>query len=571
MFGESYFATRKKLAGVVDDVRNLAGRSGVELNGFADDSKLLRGLKSPYLFVVCGEVNAGKSTFINGLFGEELCEVNVLPQTDRVLWYRYGEPARDEEITPVLEERYRAIDFLQDFNVVDTPGTNSVIRGHQAITERFLPVADLVLFVFPAGNPWGAATWDFIARFPDELRGKVAFVLQQKDLREEREIEIIIEHVRELAQQKLGAAPEVFAVSGKLAVEAKKRAPFESRRWEESGYPHLERFVSRIVTESPGRRKVLCEIREAATHGLREIENALEAQAELVRTQGSLLRELEGEIDRQCDRYGGNFEDKIASLGEVFSEEGRNALHLLRERIGIGLSLFSLFKQDESPAEIEKALSNAVQAAIEDLADAEAADLTRLCREHWEHVAPRIRRELGIEPPAITAGEVDREEAVRRFVRRLGRAARQSVAKLKLRGRLEMQLDLRRNVLQRFVAAALLLLSAGGALGAMRFDVEAWGAIGLAVLVALTGYAQARRSGRRLLRRFAERIEESREPFTEMLSGEYREGVRAFFSQYAKLFDLVEESIEEARAGLAPRQREWRNIYIEMKALEEEI
>ena len=62
MFGERYFATRKKLARVVGDVRGLAQSTGTELNGFADDSELLQGLKNPFLFVVCGEVNAGKST-----------------------------------------------------------------------------------------------------------------------------------------------------------------------------------------------------------------------------------------------------------------------------------------------------------------------------------------------------------------------------------------------------------------------------------------------------------------------------------------------------------------------------
>jgi predicted GTPase len=184
MFGERYFATRQKLAAVVNDTRDLARTSGVELNGFAADSELFEGFANPFLFVVCGEVNAGKSTLINGLFGQELCSVNVLPETERVTWYRYGETSHNEEITEVLEERYRPIEFLSDFNSVDTPGTNSVIRGHQAITERFLPVADLVLFVFPVSNPWGAATWDFIARFPEELRGKVAFFLQQKDQRD---------------------------------------------------------------------------------------------------------------------------------------------------------------------------------------------------------------------------------------------------------------------------------------------------------------------------------------------------------------------------------------------------
>ena len=73
MFGERYFATRQKLSALVGDTRALARASGVEVSGFSEDSELLERLENPCLFVVCGEVNAGKSTLINGLFGEELC------------------------------------------------------------------------------------------------------------------------------------------------------------------------------------------------------------------------------------------------------------------------------------------------------------------------------------------------------------------------------------------------------------------------------------------------------------------------------------------------------------------
>ena len=268
MFGERYFATRKRLVRVTDDVRRLAGETGYVLDGFSPDGELVQGLKNPFLFVVSGEVNAGKSTLINGLFGADMCEVNILPQTDRVLWYRHGEE-KDVETTPVLVERYRDIDFLRDFNIVDTPGTNSVVKGHQSIAERFLPVADLVLFVFPVSNPWGAATWDFITKFPDEIQGRVVFILQQKDLRSEEELKIIMEHMRELAVQKMGKEPDIFAVSGRAAMEAKKQEPFEQRIWRESGYPALEDFISKVVTESPGRRKLLKDVHDALVVALK--------------------------------------------------------------------------------------------------------------------------------------------------------------------------------------------------------------------------------------------------------------------------------------------------------------
>ncbi|MFP6866425.1 MAG: dynamin family protein [Roseibacillus sp.] len=571
MFGERYFATRQKLGAVVHDARELARNLGVELNGFSEESELLQGLENPFLFVVSGEVNAGKSTLINGLFGEELCSVNVLPETQRVLWYRYGKDEHDDEITEILEERYRSIEFLSDFNIVDTPGTNSVVRGHQAITESFLPVADLVLFVFPVSNPWGAATWDFIARFPEELRGKVAFVLQQKDLRNDNELAIIMEHMRELARQKMGETPDVFAVSGKQAMQAKLRRPFEDKIWKSSGYPELEAFISRIVTNSPSRRQVLRDVRDATSRALRRIEDQIDSSSRTVERKMRVLRDLENETDHQRDAYGSEFEEKLQALGGVFVAEGEKSLDLLRKRVAVWPSLLSLFRRDESPAEIERSLSSTLEGAIGEMTEGEAEELRKLCGKHWEHIAPRIKEKIELDPPKVDGGDVNQSGAREHFVRRMARAARQSAVKLKLRGLLEMQLDSRRSVLQRFVVGTLVLLSIGGALGAAGLHPYSWLAVSFAIVLGTLGVVQAQRSGAELVKWFGERIQRSQETFADMLSSEYREGVRDYFKEYAVLFEKVRRELLKTKAEIKPRHEEWNELFLELKAIEQDL
>ena len=571
MFGERYFATRKKLARVVADVRGLAESTGLELNGFGADSELLQGLKNPFLFVVCGEVNAGKSTLINGLFGAGMCETNILPQTDRVMWYRYGDEARDEEITPVLEERYREIDFLHDFNIVDTPGTNSVMRGHQAITERFLPVADLVLFVFPVSNPWGAATWDFIARFPEALRGKVAFILQQKDLRDDNELAIITEHMRQLAFQKLGEKPQVFAVSGRMALEAKRRQPFEERGWRASGYPQLEEFISSVVTNSPGRRQVLRDVRDATAGALRRIEEQIEERTRLVVMHEAFLRELDGEVDHLRDEYCQATNGKFGGLGEVFTDEGDGALDGLKKRVGLVRTIKSLFVRDDSPALMEKALSKAVEEAVQELAEVDGEHMEGLCRKHWERTTPRIMDRLGLDPPSIDGDDSDMRECREQFAKRLGRAARKGVMALKLRGVLDMQLEARRSVLRRFVAGTLFLVSVGGGLGALGMHPYSWITMAAAGVVGLLGAWQARRSGIETVHWFAGRLAQCRSSFAESMTPDYLEGVRRFFAEYSKLIDVVRRDVSRSKRELKPREDEWNNLFVELKAIEQEL
>src|SRR5881397_3423155 len=109
---------------------------------------LMTDLREPLLFVAVGEVKSGKSSLLNALFGQEFAKVDVLPATDRVYIFRHGAAEKSVEVSAQLTERYLPIQFLQDFNVVDTPGTNTMVPEHQTITESFVPRADIVLFVF---------------------------------------------------------------------------------------------------------------------------------------------------------------------------------------------------------------------------------------------------------------------------------------------------------------------------------------------------------------------------------------------------------------------------------------
>jgi hypothetical protein len=39
---------------------------------------------------------------------------------------------------------YVPVEWLKELNLVDTPGTNAIIRMHQQITEHFIPQSDMV-------------------------------------------------------------------------------------------------------------------------------------------------------------------------------------------------------------------------------------------------------------------------------------------------------------------------------------------------------------------------------------------------------------------------------------------
>src|SRR4051794_4573048 len=253
MIADSYLQLRTELETALAGLLKLSTEMRRDSANLDILHGLLTDIREPLLFVVVGEVKAGKSSLLNGLFGQEFAKVDVLPATDRVYIFRYGDEEKSVEVSPQLVERYQPIAFLRDFNVVDTPGTNTMVPQHQTITETFIPRADLVLFVFSVTNPWTQSAWTLLDLVQKKWLKNVVFVLQQADLRDLPEIEIIRRHLADTALQKLGFTPPIFAVSARKALLARTTGIDKERLWDESGFGPLEAQINHMVTESGAR------------------------------------------------------------------------------------------------------------------------------------------------------------------------------------------------------------------------------------------------------------------------------------------------------------------------------
>ncbi len=174
-------------------------------------------IHDPFLFVIVGEVKAGKSSFVNALLssGKEVCKVAPQPMTDTIQQIMYGEEEHTVEVTPFLKKIYQPVEILKEISIVDTPGTNTIIEKHQEITEGFIPSADLIVFVFEAKNPYRQSAWDFFKFIHTDWQRKVLFVLQQKDLLSPADLEVNINGVAAQAIKYGIAQPIVFSVSAK--------------------------------------------------------------------------------------------------------------------------------------------------------------------------------------------------------------------------------------------------------------------------------------------------------------------------------------------------------------------
>ena len=325
MVADLYLQLRTRTEAAVTALLKLAADMQRDPSTLDTLQNMLKDVREPLLFVVVGEVKAGKSSLLNALFGQEFCKVDVLPATDRIYIFKHGPREQSVDVSNQVTERYQPIAFLQDFNIVDTPGTNTMVAEHQTITENFVPRADLILFVFSVVNPWGASAWELLRFVNQKWLKNVVFVLQQADLRGPGEVEVIERHLRETAQQKLGFAPPIFAVSARKAFLARTSGADKPRLWEESRFEALEQHISLMVDESKHGLPKLMSTCQTATvilidssmrvrnilgtivrdeEQLQRLEGILETRKEqTLRQVGGFLRGIE-QACRRCETEG---------------------------------------------------------------------------------------------------------------------------------------------------------------------------------------------------------------------------------------------------------------------------
>ncbi len=342
-------------------------------------------LESAALFVIVGEVKSGKSSFINALLGEDVCEVAPDPCTAGIQELVYGEERSKTTLGDQWERLRLPRPVLRDITIVDTPGTNSIIRNHQTITENYIPKSDLVVFVFPAKNPHTATAWDLLSLVRKDWHRKTVFVLQQADLASQRELSVNQESVRQYAHERNVQNPVLFTLSAKRELEGAS----------DSGFAEFREFLrSAVESGEVWRMKVEGSrdtVRKIAGDLLAKLGNEKAALVEDRAFYQDLLARVEGRREKAqslrrlvVDSLGLSY-DRLASRLEDDFREGlevgtilRRSIPFLRDKdvktwIRETQEKFEKTAKEEIEAEssrVSKDLSDEMKAMLDDLSAA---------------------------------------------------------------------------------------------------------------------------------------------------------------------------------------------------------
>jgi small GTP-binding protein len=279
--------------------------------------KSLEQLDELFLLVVVGEFNAGKSAFINALLGQRLLREGVTPTTTQINTIRYG-PTGDRQ---ALDENHHVItlpvDLLSEISIVDTPGTNAVIRAHEAITTNFIPRADLVLFVTSTDRPFTESERLFLERIRDWGK-KVVVIVNKIDLLENSdELDQVVRFITDNALALLGITPEIFPVSAKWAQQAKQGEP---NLWAPSRFELLEGYIFNTLDETSRIRLKLLNPLGVGLFQVGYYLNLVTDRLRLLEDDVEMLSDVEAQLALYQEDMQRDFQFRMADIEKILYE-----------------------------------------------------------------------------------------------------------------------------------------------------------------------------------------------------------------------------------------------------------
>src|SRR5919107_1260011 len=297
------------------------------LQGFGtppEDATLVRrkleDLEELFLLVIVGEFNSGKSAFINALLGEdELSREGVTPTTDRITVLKHGEEAIERERREGILEKEHPNDFLREVAIVDTPGTNAIIRHHEELSRGFVPRSDLVLFVTSSDRPFTESEREYLEMIRDWGK-KIVLVINKVDLLPaEEDREKVRLFVEDGVRSMLGLKPPIFFVSAHLARKAKDAGPGleADALLQASGFEELERYITGLLDEEGRVRLKLESPLGVVEEFVRRYGLTIDERVSLLEDDFKMSENVESQLELYKEDMKRDFEARMAEIENI--------------------------------------------------------------------------------------------------------------------------------------------------------------------------------------------------------------------------------------------------------------
>jgi small GTP-binding protein len=386
--------------GIAERERSLLQRLVGFLEGFGgppEDIELagraLADLEEMFMLVIVGEFNSGKSAFINALLGSEVTEEGVTPTTDRITVLRYGEFRTERGRRASVLEKFYPNEFLREVSIVDTPGTNAIIREHEELSRGFVPRSDLVLFITSADRPLSESERGYLELIRDWGK-KILIVVNKVDLlRDEESAAKIRTFVQDGIRSMLDLTPPIFFVSALLAAKAKAASSDIERKalLSASGFDKLEEYIFGLLDEE-GRVRLKLESPLGMVEELsRRYRGSVDDRMELLAEDFKTSENVESQLTLFVEDMRRDFEARLSEIDNIILKMSERGDTWFEDNVRFG-NFRELMQRDKVQRRFEEEVVGDTESLINEKVDSLIDWLVDRNLKQWRSVVEYVNR-----------------------------------------------------------------------------------------------------------------------------------------------------------------------------------
>ncbi|HEX5974981.1 MAG TPA: dynamin family protein, partial [Rubrobacteraceae bacterium] len=364
-------------------------------------------LEELFLLVIVGEFNSGKSAFVNALLGADVSEEGVTPTTDRITLLRYADEPVDKGRPDGVWEKGFPNEFLREIAIVDTPGTNAIIRHHEELSRGFVPRSDLVLFVTSAERPLTESERGYLELIRDWGK-KILLVINKADLlADESNLEEVRSFVDGGIRSALGLTPPIFFVSALLARKARAATNAMERDalMGVSGFGDLEAYIHDLLDEEGRVRLKLQSPLGPVEELARRYRGAVEERLNLLEEDFRTSENVEAQLALYREDMERDFEARLAEIENIVLKMAERGDEWLEENIRL-LNVRELFREEKVRRRFEREVVADTESLIDERVDELVDWMVERNYRQWRTVVEYVERRRNARYDEEMIGEV---------------------------------------------------------------------------------------------------------------------------------------------------------------------
>lgn len=339
-------------------------------------------LEELFLIVIVGEFNAGKSALVNSLLGAPVLQEGAIPTTTRVTLVKHGDALRETVSPNDLAQIAYPLDLLREINIVDTPGTNAVIRKHEQLTRDFIPRSDLVLFVTSADRPFTESERQFMEHIR-EWNKKIVLVVNKRDLlQDEKSFNDVKQFVSSNVTQLLGMTPELFFVSAKRETQDGQFT---------GGMSDLDAYIRTWLDQDARLRVKFNTPLGVADQVLKRAESAAQLEREQLAQDVETADHVEREVTTYARDVKSELEPRIAEVDNLLYKLEARGNDFFDQNIRL-IKIMDLARGDKFRAMFEQQVLAGVPQEIDNRTRAVVDWLVEKDLREWQNIVTYLQR-----------------------------------------------------------------------------------------------------------------------------------------------------------------------------------